>query len=393
MPRISPSFVKTFYEPTDPVRIAGPIHYVGTRGIAAYLITTPAGHILLDGLMPGSEALLEASIRKLGFKPEDIRLLIISHAHVDHVGTLAYFKKLTGASVEVMEADVPLLKSGGTADYLYAREVAFHFPPVVADRALKDGDTASLGGLTLTARHTPGHTRGCTTWVTTVEEDGRPYRVVFAGSTSVNPGTRLVEGPSYAGIAADYRRALDVLASLEPDVFLSGHGGYFDFEKKRARAASAGARAFVDPEGYKRVIAGQRANFEAAVAKEGPLAAPTALPSLGTTRWQLVRFRGGDDTTVVPDDPARYTIEFNTDGTLVARIDCNRGRGTWTSPGPGRLELGPLALTRAMCGPGSLHDRIVKDWGFVRSYLLKDGHLFLSLMADAGTYELEPAPR
>jgi heat shock protein HslJ len=114
------------------------------------------------------------------------------------------------------------------------------------------------------------------------------------------------------------------------------------------------------------------------------------LAPLGGTSWQLVRFQGGDDTILTPDDKAKYTLAFGTDSGLSARIDCNRGRGTWTSSGPGQIQLGPLALTRAMCPPGSLHDRIVKHWPYVRSFVLKDGHLFLSLMADGGIYEFEP---
>jgi para-nitrobenzyl esterase len=117
---------------------------------------------------------------------------------------------------------------------------------------------------------------------------------------------------------------------------------------------------------------------------------PSAPGDLGGSAWRLVRFQGGDGTTLTPDDRGKYTIEFRADGSLTARIDCNRGRGTWKSSGPSQLELGPLALTRAMCPPGSLHDRIVKHWAFIRSYVLRDGHLFLALMADGGIYELEP---
>ena len=118
--------------------------------------------------------------------------------------------------------------------------------------------------------------------------------------------------------------------------------------------------------------------------------AASAAPGLAGAAWRLVKFQGGDDTIVRPDDPAKYTLEFGADGIVTARIDCNRGRGTWTSSGPSQLELGPLALTRAMCPRGSLHDRIVRDWSFVRTYVIRDGHLFLSLFADAGIYELEP---
>jgi para-nitrobenzyl esterase len=108
---------------------------------------------------------------------------------------------------------------------------------------------------------------------------------------------------------------------------------------------------------------------------------PSIAPSLAGTSWKLVKFQGGDEKTLIPDDGTKYTIAFNRDGSLTARIDCNRGRGTWKSSGPNQVELGPLALTRAMCSPGSLHDRIVKHWSFVRSYVVKDGHLFFSLMA------------
>jgi putative lipoprotein len=117
---------------------------------------------------------------------------------------------------------------------------------------------------------------------------------------------------------------------------------------------------------------------------------PKPAPALAGTSWQLVKFQGGDDTTLTPADRSKYTIEFGPDGFVTARIDCNRGRGSWTSPAPRQLRLGPLALTRAMCPPGSLHDRIVKHWDYIRSYVLKDGHLFLSLMADGGIYVFEP---
>ena len=111
---------------------------------------------------------------------------------------------------------------------------------------------------------------------------------------------------------------------------------------------------------------------------------------LAGTSWQLVRFQGGDDTVLTPDERSKYTLAFNADGSLVGRIDCNRARGTWSSPQKGRLELGPMAVTRAMCPPGSLHDRIVKQLPHIRSYIIRDGRLFLSLMADGGIYEFEP---
>jgi para-nitrobenzyl esterase len=126
-------------------------------------------------------------------------------------------------------------------------------------------------------------------------------------------------------------------------------------------------------------------------AKSGTGAAAAPAPSLVDTSWQLVRFTGSDGSKVEPDDRAKYTLTFQPDGVVVARIDCNRGRGAWKSDQPGQLVLGPLALTRMMCPPGSMHDRVAADFGAVRAYTLKDGHLMLSLMADGGTYEYEPA--
>ena len=121
-----------------------------------------------------------------------------------------------------------------------------------------------------------------------------------------------------------------------------------------------------------------------------PAPAQNGEVALGGTSWQLVKFQSSDDKMLRPDDPAKYTIAFGADGSVSARVDCNRGRGSWKSSGPNQIQFGPLALTRALCPPGSLHDRVVKDWEFVRSYTLKDGHLFLALMADGGIYEFEP---
>ena len=123
---------------------------------------------------------------------------------------------------------------------------------------------------------------------------------------------------------------------------------------------------------------------------DSALGQTTATSALAGRSWQLVRFQGGDDTIVTPDDRSKYTFAFGGDGSLTARLDCNRGKGTWKSAAPGQIEIGPLALTRAMCPPQSMHDRIVKHLPYIRSYVVKDGHLFLSLMADGGIYELEP---
>ncbi len=262
--------VKSWLEPAEPMRIVGPIYFVGTRGLGVYLIATSAGTILIDGAPAQAAPLIDASIRKLGFKPEEIRQLLITHAHFDHVGTLAHFKTLSGAPVAVMAADVELLKSGGTLDYLFADDPKLHFDPVATDRALHDGEVVEVGDVRLTAHHTPGHTRGCTTWTTTVEDGGHTYAVEIVGSTSVNPGTRFVKDPSYPGIADDYRHAFVVLESLQPDIFLAPHTSFFGFEAKRAHTAALGAQAFVDPAGYRTRIAASKAAFNALIVTEGP---------------------------------------------------------------------------------------------------------------------------
>ncbi len=268
-PSETPSaMVKSWLAPAEPMHIVGPINFVGTQGLGVYLITTPAGHILLGGGMPGSAATIEVSVRKLGYKPEDIKILLSNHAHLDHVGTLADLKKLTGATVAAMDRDVDLLASGGKIDYLFAKNPKFRFSPVTTDRVLKDGDIVELGGVKLTARSTAGHTPGCTTFMTTVEEGKHSYKVVFPDGTSVNEGTRFVNNPSYRGILEDYRHTFTTLESLKPDIFLSYHVDEFDLAAKRVRAATEGVQAFVDPDGYKRFIAERKVKFEKLVAEE-----------------------------------------------------------------------------------------------------------------------------
>jgi metallo-beta-lactamase class B len=262
--------LEAWNKPFEPFQVLGPIYYVGTVELGAYLITTPEGHVLIDGGLKESAPLIEQSIRLLGFKAQDIRVLLTTQAHYDHVASMAYFHRVSDARVDVMKGDAELLASGGKTDYLAQRwGPSSQFEPVKATRVLRDGDTVTLGGVTLTARATPGHTPGCTTWVTTVQDGGKSYKVVFPGSTSVNPGTRLVGQESYPGIARDFAHAFEVLASLKPDVFLAGHAGAFDLPTKRARMkAGATVNPFIDPDGYATYIAGKKADFERELAKQ-----------------------------------------------------------------------------------------------------------------------------
>jgi len=242
--------------PFEPFKVAGSVYYVGTSELAVYLITTPAGHILIDGGLPESAPLIERSIGQLGFKVEDIEVLLTTQAHFDHVGSLAALQKASGGRVMVMVGDAALVEAGGKGDYLFGDRQPF--PPVKVDRVLRDGDTVALGGLTLQAALTPGHTKGCTTWTTEIADGGRQLKVLFAGSTGVNPGTVLPSMPTYPTIGADYERAFEVQAALSPDIWLAAHASLFGLAEKRAKQKAGGPNPFIDPSGWKRSVESRR---------------------------------------------------------------------------------------------------------------------------------------
>lgn len=247
-----------FSQPTTPFRIVGNIYYVGTRSVGAYLITTPEGHILIDGTTPDGGPLVAASIRRLGFRPEDVRYLLINHAHWDHAGGLAELKRITGARLVASRGDAPLLQRGRTDDM--PGSVAF--APVAPDRRISDGDAIELGGTTLVARLTPGHTKGCTSWTMDVS-DARvsvsPLRVLFACSLTTG-GQPLVGNAAYPNVVRDYQRSFARLRRMKADVFLTFHAEMFDFADKRARLEAGDRRAFVDHDELpRRIDAAERA--------------------------------------------------------------------------------------------------------------------------------------
>src|SRR5690242_15948239 len=192
-------------------KIVGNVYYVGSRGLASYLITTPKGHILMNSNLVSSVLQIRESVEKLGFRFSDVKVLLISHAHWDHDAGSADVKKLTGAQYMVMDADVPVVESGGKADFQYGNNAGMLYPPTKVDRVLHDGDQVTLGGVVLTAHLTPGHTKGCTTWTLKVNDASKSYNVVIVGSPNVNPGYKLVKNPKYPGIAADYEKMFRVL--------------------------------------------------------------------------------------------------------------------------------------------------------------------------------------
>jgi metallo-beta-lactamase class B len=255
-------------EPFPPFHIAGNLYYVGSKGLANFLITTPQGHILINSDLEANVPLIKASVERLGFKFSDVKILLISHAHWDHDAGSAAVKAATGASYMVMDADVPVVESGGKADFNYGNDPATLYPPVKVDRVLHDGDHVTLGGVTLVAHLTPGHTKGCTTWTTKVTEGGKTYDVVIIGSPNVNQGYKLVGNAQYPGIAADYQRMFRVLKTLPCDIFLGAHGSYFGLEAKYARLQNGDAGAFVDPKGCASFVAEKQAEFEAELAKQ-----------------------------------------------------------------------------------------------------------------------------
>lgn len=255
-------------EPFPAFRITGNIYYVGSKGLANYLITTPRGHILINSDMEANVPLIRASVESLGFKFSDIKILLISHAHGDHNAASDTIKKLTGAKYMVMQEDVGVVESGGKSDFQYGSDPTMLYAPTKVDRVLKDGDEVRLGDVVLTAHLTPGHTKGCTTWSMKVKDDSKTRNVVIVGSPNVNPGYKLVDNALYPGIAADYEKMFRVLKSLPCDYFLGAHGSYFDLETKYAKFKAGAATAFIDPDGYKNYVAEREQAFRTELAKQ-----------------------------------------------------------------------------------------------------------------------------
>jgi metallo-beta-lactamase class B len=255
-------------EPYPAFRIADNLYYVGSKGLANYLITTPQGNILINSDLEANVPLIEASIEKLGFKFRDTKILLISQGHWDHDAASAKIREITGAKYMVMDADVPVVESGGKSDFQYGNTPTSLYPPTKVDRVLNDGDEVRLGGVVLVAHLTPGHTKGCTTWTMKATEGGKTLDVVIVGGTGVNPGYKLIHNSEYPQIAQDYERTFSTLQSLPCDIFLGAHGGYFGMEEKYPLMKAEAANPFVDPNGYKEFVAQSGKDFRAELAKQ-----------------------------------------------------------------------------------------------------------------------------
>jgi metallo-beta-lactamase class B len=255
--------------PFNPLRIIGNVYYVGVTGVSSFLITTPDGHFLVDTGFEKTVPRIKESLTKLGFRLEDIKIVLSSHAHLDHVGGHALMKKLTGAKIMMSEADAALLASGGTTDFTpYATNVIAYAPATV-DRLLHDGDTVSLGGTTLTCHLTPGHTKGCTTWTMDVTQENKVYHVLFFGSTTVLDGVSLVNNAKYPNIVEDYLSTYQKLKNLPCDVFLAPHAGFFGLANKAARLEKGEKpNPFIDPSAYRNFIGHAESDFRERLQRE-----------------------------------------------------------------------------------------------------------------------------
>jgi metallo-beta-lactamase class B len=226
-----------------PHRMVGNLYYVGTASLGSFLISTPEGLILINSDYERTVPVIKSSVEKLGFKFTDIKFLLGSHAHADHMEGDALVKELSGAQVVAMAEDVPALQKmrpGGK--------------PHPIDRVLHDGDTVTLGGMVLVAHLTPGHTRGCTTWTFQVTEPGQIYNVAIIGSMGVNPGFVLVNNPETPRIAEEYMHGFDVLRGLRCDIPLGSHPAMFRLQEKFAKLGQT-PNPYIDPQGFKNEIA------------------------------------------------------------------------------------------------------------------------------------------
>ncbi len=256
--------IKAWNQPQKPFQIIGNIYYVGTSQLACYIIKSDAGLILLDTALEQSAPLLRANIEALGFKLNDIKIMLSSHAHFDHIAGHAAMKAATGAKVYATKADAETLESGGQKGF---HPIKPFYPPVKVDKLFSDGEVVKLGNVAMTAHQTPGHTEGNTAWTMKVTENGKPYNVVFTSSMSINPGVRMVNNPTWAGVGEAYAKSFAKLKTLPCDVFLGPHAPFFAMEEKVKRLGTQ-PNPFIDSQGFQDFIAGNEKSYQAQVRRE-----------------------------------------------------------------------------------------------------------------------------
>ena len=276
-PGIIPAGVNpSWTTPVVPFRIADDLYYVGSQDLASYLVVTPKGNILINANLATSPPQLRSSVEALGFHWGEIKILLNNQAHSDHMAGAAEVIRETHAKNMVMDGDVSVVESGARTDFLSPSPNIPIYAPVHVDRVLHDGDAVSLGGVTLTAHKTAGHTRGCTTWTMRTHLPGEPAEtmrnIVIVGGMSFWSEYHFVVTPghpvSYPGIAQDFQHTFSELRALPCDVFLGAHGGYFDMLTKLKDYPHEGPRVFIDPNGYREFVADAQGSFEKALNKQ-----------------------------------------------------------------------------------------------------------------------------
>ena len=269
--------VKRMFDPwrpaTPPRHLIANINYVGAIGVSSFLITTPEGHILIDTGFEDTVPIIQRGVEQLGFKLTDIKFILSSHAHIDHVAGHALMKKLTGAKVVASAGDARALESGGDDDYIQWPKDSVTYTPVKVDRILADGEQVTLGGTTLTAHLTPGHTRGATTWTMDVTDGGQVRHVVFFSSATINAGTRLLNNPLFPDFVEQFEKTFATLKALPCDIFFAPHGDQFGMSAKFAKLDhGAKENPLIDPAGWKRLISSAERTYRAQLSLERSLA-------------------------------------------------------------------------------------------------------------------------
>jgi len=256
---------RSWNQPVPPFRVAGNIYYVGANEITSFLITSPQGHILLDGGFAETAPQIEANIEKLGFHLRDVKVMLNSQAHSDHAGGFAELKRATGARLLIAPGDAELIARGGHDDFAFGNTMLY--PATEPDGTFKDGEDIRVGDAVMSAHITPGHTRGCTTWTTKVSEGGKSYDVTFLCSVSA-PGYTLVNNAKYPNIVDDYRESFRRLKAMHTDIFLASHGSFFHLEEKRRAIGEAKPNPFIVPNEFLAFMETSERNFNAQLAKQ-----------------------------------------------------------------------------------------------------------------------------
>ncbi len=257
-----------YVRPFQPFRIVGNLYYVGTYDLAVYLITTPQGHMLINTGVNDSAAVIKANVEKMGFQFSDIKVLLATHGHWDHVGAFADIKRMTGAPLMVHADDAGLVESGGSEDYRFPQGRGIAFEPVKVDRRLQEGDKVRLGGMELTVLHHPGHTKGSSSFSFTIRDAGRDYNVLILNMGSINPGVTVSGMPAFAEITDAYASTLTRQKQMQPDIWLASHAAQFNMHQKYKPGDPYDPNRFVDPNGYGAKIQFYEKLFRAALHKE-----------------------------------------------------------------------------------------------------------------------------